>query len=84
MECLDNDYAKMILTRNMKNDVIETIDKYLLIKFPVLPENIEKMKAYYQSIKEILNTVIDECITKLDLPPVVIPEEPPVVIPEEV
>jgi hypothetical protein len=68
MEYLDNDYANIILTRNIKNDVIETVDKYLLIKFPILPENIEKMKAYYQNIKEILNTTIDECISKLDLP----------------
>ena len=69
MECLDNDYAKMILTRNMKNDVIETIDKYLLLKYPILPENIEKMKTYYQNIKDILNTTLDDCITKLEVSP---------------
>ena len=69
MEYFDNDCSKLILNNIIERDIFEVINKFVLIEFPILPENLEKIKSYYEMIRTLINTRLDTLTAKLVMPP---------------
>ena len=38
--------------RKMRNDLLQETDKYLLLDFPITPENLEIVKEYRQALRD--------------------------------
>lgn len=55
MEDLNAEYAKIsnkIFLKNKRNTILNETDKYMMLDYPITPENLEIIKTYRQQLRD--------------------------------
>lgn len=51
----DSNYWRLIALKNSRNSLLQLTDKYLLLDYPITPENLEIIKNYRQYLRDFIN-----------------------------
>ncbi len=62
----------LVYLRNIRNSLLAATDKYLLLDYPISPENLEIMKTYRQELRNIINISKEDILNgkKIEISPI--------------